>query len=131
MDFGVLHSLSKHYNQPYMCTSAAVTFFQIAGACVYLRVKTNIKFVVRRYQIAVNQTGKFTERCCHFPSNTGRIYRQSLSRQELTFIHIQLQVTFKHDYPRYKLSISEGQGENLCEVLRDRRKKVYFNRCQT
>lgn len=106
-----------------MWTSAAVTFFQMTGACVYLSVKTIIKFVASRYQIAVNQTGKFTEKCCHFPSNIGRIYRQSLSRQEFTFIHIQLQVTFKCDNPRYKLSISEGQGKNPCEVLRDRRKK--------
>lgn len=68
-------TLDSECNQTYTWTSAAVSFFQMAGACVYLRVKTIIRFVVRRYQSAVNQTGKFTERCCHFPSNTGRIYR--------------------------------------------------------
>lgn len=124
-------TLDTERNQPYRWTSPAVTFFQMAGACVLPRVKTTIRFVVRRHQIAVNQSGKFMERSCHFPSNTGRIYRQSWSRQELTFTHIQLQVTFKCDYPRYKLSISKGQGKNPCEVLRDRRKKVYLNGCQT
>lgn len=124
-------TLDTERNQPYRWTSPAVTFFQMAGACVLPRVKTTIRFVVRRQQIAVNQSGKFMERSCHFPSNTGRIYRQSWSRQELTFTHIQLQVTFKCDYPRYKLSISKGQGKNPCEVLRDRRKKDYLNGCQT
>lgn len=111
--------------------SAAVTFFQMAGACVLLRVKTITTFVVRRHQIAINQTGKTTVSYSHFPCNTGRIYRQSRSRKEFTFIHIHLNVTLKCDYPRYRLSISKGQGKNPCEVLRDRRKRVYLNRCQT